>query len=182
MPRDDREQRLDEEVRFHLEMATERNIRLGMSPEEARRRAQLEFGAREHWKDEARDEFRRPFFGDLRKDFGHAIRALRRHPGFALTVILTLMLGIGASTAIFSVFNSVLLRPLPYADLGRLALLWGDMRDCTFSDCRWPMRAGWPSSDATCGRGSSANYPSRRARPGISRNPAPRSRASPRSP
>ena len=83
MPRDDREHRLNEEVRFHLEMATERNIRLGMTPEEARRRAQLEFGAREHWKDEARDEFRRPFWGDLRKDFSHALRALRRQIGRA---------------------------------------------------------------------------------------------------
>jgi len=51
MPRDDREHRLDEEVRFHLEMATERNIRLGMTPEEARRRGQLEFGGRDRWKD-----------------------------------------------------------------------------------------------------------------------------------
>src|SRR5438876_2739823 len=103
MPRDDREHRLDEEVRFHLEMATERNIRLGMTPEEARRRAQLEFGAREHWKEEARNELKRPLWGDLRKDFLTAARSLRRHPGFALTVMLTLALGIGASTAIFSV-------------------------------------------------------------------------------
>jgi putative ABC transport system permease protein len=128
MPHDDRERRLEEEVRFHIDMATERNIRLGMTPEEARRRAQLEFGAREHWKDEARNEFRRPFWADLRKDFGHAIRSLRRHPGFAFTVTLTLGLGIGASTAIFSVVNAVLLRPLPYADAGRLTLIWGDMR------------------------------------------------------
>ena len=62
MPRDDRDRRLDEEVRFHLEMKTERNIRLGMTPEEARRRAQIEFGAREHWKEEARDVFRRPLW------------------------------------------------------------------------------------------------------------------------
>ena len=134
MPLNDREQRLNEEVRFHIDMATERNIRLGMTPEAARRQAQLEFGAREHWKDEARNEFRRPFWGDLRKDFGHALRALRRHPSFALTVSLTLALGIGASTAIFSVVNAVLLRPLPYADAGRLTLIWGDMRARHVSD------------------------------------------------
>ena len=128
MKQDDRERRLEEEVRFHIDMATEKNLRTGMTPEEARRRAQLEFGAREHWKDEARNEFRRPFWADLRKDFGHGIRAIRRHAGFALTVILTLGLGIGASTAIFSVVNAVLLRPLPYADADRLALVWGDMR------------------------------------------------------
>jgi len=134
MPRDDRDERLDEEVRFHLEMKTERNIRLGMTPEEARRRAQLEFGAREQWKEEARDVFRRPLWEDLRKDFGHAFRSLRRHLGFALTVTLTLGLGIGASTAIFSVVNAVLLRPLPYADADRLMLIWGDMRARNVND------------------------------------------------
>jgi putative ABC transport system permease protein len=134
MPRNDRDSRLDEEVRFHIDMATERNIRLGMAPEEARRRAQIEFGAREHWKEEAREVFRRPVWEDLRKDFAQAFRSLRRHLGFALTVTLTLGLGIGASTAIFSVVNAVLLRPLPYADAGRLTLIWGDMRARKVSD------------------------------------------------
>src|SRR5687768_9053365 len=69
-----------------------------------------------------------------RKDFGHAVRSLRRHKGFAFTVILTLALGIGASTAIFSVVNAVLLRPLPYADADRLTLIWGDMRARKVSD------------------------------------------------
>src|SRR5687768_17835057 len=87
MTANDREKRLDEEVRFHIDMATEKYIGQGMSPEEARRRAQLEFGAREHWKDEARYEMKRPFWADLRKDFGHAVRSLRRHKGFAFTVI-----------------------------------------------------------------------------------------------
>jgi putative ABC transport system permease protein len=131
---DDREQRLDAEIRFHIEMATEKNIRMGMNPEEARRRAHLQFGAREHHKDEARNEFRRPFWSDLRKDFRHALRSIRRHKGFAATVSLTLGLGIGASTAIFSVVNAVLLRPLPYRDAGRLTLIWGDMRARHVSD------------------------------------------------
>ena len=134
MQPDDREQRLNDEVRFHIDMATEKNIRMGMSPDEARRRAHLQFGAREHHKDEARNEFRRPFFSDLKKDFRHALRSLRRHKGFAATVALTLGLGIGASTAIFSVVNAVLLRPLPYQDGGRLTLIWGDMRARHVSD------------------------------------------------
>src|SRR5262245_32566106 len=125
---DDREKRLTDEIQFHIDMATEKNMRMGMSADEARRRANVQFGAREHHKDEARDQFRRPFFSDLKKDIRHALRSLRRHKGFAATVTLTLGLGIGASTAIFSVVNAVLLRPLPYADAGRLTLIWGDMR------------------------------------------------------
>ena len=64
----------------------------------------------------------------LRKDLAFAVRSLRNHPAFALTAILTLALGIGASTAIFSVANTVLLRPLPYAKSDRLVLIWGEMR------------------------------------------------------
>jgi putative ABC transport system permease protein len=64
----------------------------------------------------------------LRKDLAFAVRSLRNHPAFALTAILTLALGIGATTAIFSVVNAVLLRPLPYANADRLALVWADMR------------------------------------------------------
>src|SRR5687768_7198156 len=62
------------------------------------------------------------------KEIGFAVRSLRKRPAFALTAIVTLALGIGASTAIFSVVNAVLLRPLPYAQADRLVLVWGDMR------------------------------------------------------
>ena len=131
MARDDRgrrDERLDEEVRFHIEMQTERNIAMGMTPEDARRAANVEFGGRERWKSEARDQYpSRPFEG-LRKDLAFALRSMFQHRGFAATAMLTLALGIGASTAIFSVVNAVLLRPLPYPDADRLALIWGDMR------------------------------------------------------
>ena len=63
----------------------------------------------------------------LLKDVAYAWRTLRSNPAFSLTAIITLALGIGASTAIFSVVNAVLLRPLPYGDAGRLTLIWGDM-------------------------------------------------------
>ena len=131
---DDMDERLDEEVRFHIDMQTERNIRMGMKPEDARRQAHLQFGGRERWKSEARDEYRARWFDGLRKDFVFAARSLRQHRAFALTAILTLALGIGASTAIFSVVNAVLLRPLPYADADRLMLIWGDMRARNVTD------------------------------------------------
>jgi predicted permease len=134
MAHDDMDDRLDEEVRFHIDMQTERNIRMGMKPEEARRQALLKFGGKERWKSEARDEYRARWFDGLRKDFVFATRSLRQHRGFAVTAVMTLALGIGASTAIFSVVNAVLLRPLPYADADRLVLIWGDMRARNVTD------------------------------------------------
>src|SRR5205814_9074186 len=134
MSRDPMDDRLDEEVRFHIDMQTERNIRMGMTPDDARRQANLQFGGREKWKSEARDEYRGHWYVGLRNDFGFAARSLMKHRGFALTATLTLALGIGASTAIFSVVNAVLLRPLPYRDADRLVLIWGDMRARNVTD------------------------------------------------
>src|SRR5206468_2049260 len=64
----------------------------------------------------------------LARDFSYAVRTLRKSPAFALTAVLTIALGIGASTAIFSVMNAVLLKPLPYTDPGRLGIVWGNLR------------------------------------------------------
>ena len=134
MSGDRMDERLDEEVKFHIDMQTEHNIRMGMTPEEARRKANLEFGGREKWKSEAREEYRGHLLDGLRKDVAFALRSLRQQRGFAVTAIMTLALGIGASTAIFSVVNAVLLRPLPYANADRLALIWGDMRARNVND------------------------------------------------
>ena len=134
MSRDHMDERLDEEMAFHVDMQTQRNIALGMTPEEARRQALIAFGGREHWKSETRDQYRARRFEGLGKDVAFAVRSLRRHGAYAITAVITLALGIGASTVIFSVVNSVLLRPLPYADADRLALIWGDLRARNVTD------------------------------------------------
>lgn len=118
-----REQGLDEEVRFHIEQQTEKLIRSGMAPEEARRQALLRFGGVESAKEQARDEFRPALLEDFSRDLRFGVRLLVRSKVFALVTILTLGLGVGAATAVFSVVRGVLLRPLPYPDPDRIVRL-----------------------------------------------------------
>jgi putative ABC transport system permease protein len=122
--RRDREQRLDEEIRFHVDMQTEKNLALGMSPADARAAALRSFGGRDKWAEEARDEYRSRPLEDFGKDVRHAARALRRNPVFSAVVVLTLAIGIGATTAIFSVVDAYLIRPLPFRDGERLVVLF----------------------------------------------------------
>jgi putative ABC transport system permease protein len=115
-----RERELAAEIESHIGMQTEDNLRLGMPPGEARRAAVLKFGGVESAKESVRDQRGLPRLEAFLNDARYAWRGIRRNPGFAAAAIVTMALGIGANTAIFSVVYAVLLKPLPYANADQI--------------------------------------------------------------
>lgn len=119
---------IEEEMTFHLEMETRKNIEAGLSPEEARRKAVVDFGGVERFKEEVREVDGVHWIERVIGDVRYTLRMLRRNPGFTAVALLTLAIGIGASTAIFSVVDGILIRPLPFPESERLVTAWADFR------------------------------------------------------
>ena len=135
--RQENEQELDQEVCSYLDLLTEEKIRIGMTPEEARRAARVELGGVEQVKEQVREVRTGVWIETVLQDLRYGLRVLRNNPGFSALVVLTLALGIGANTAIFSVVYGVLLRPLPYTHGGQLVVVHqrarGQLTDIPFS-------------------------------------------------
>ncbi len=142
--KDRRERELADEMESHLQMHIEDNLRTGMSAAEARRQAMIKLGGVEQTKELYRERRGLPLLETFFQDLRFSFRMLRKNPGFTVVVLLTLALGIGATTAIFSVVYGVLLRPLPYTDSSRIMAVfevnskggWSHLADPNFDDFR----------------------------------------------
>ena len=115
---------LDEELRDHLDREAEKYRQMGASDEDAMRRARMALGGQEQVRQQCRETRGTRHLEDFIQDLKYGVRILKKNPRLTAMIILSLAIGIGANTAIFSVTSTLLLEPLPYADSDRLAILW----------------------------------------------------------
>ncbi|MGH9780608.1 MAG: ADOP family duplicated permease, partial [Candidatus Acidiferrales bacterium] len=138
-----RDREFAEEMESHLQLHIEDNLRSGMTPAEARRQALIKSGGVEQTKETYRDRRGIPFLETLLQDIRFGLRMLRKSPGFTAVAVLTLALGIGANTAIFSVIDAVLLNGLPYPDASRLVILNESLPKMPDTNVSWPDFLDW---------------------------------------
>jgi len=136
------EREMEEELRFHIEHRADELERVGLAHHEAIRQARIEFGSPERFREECREAIAGNFIDILLQDLRFGIRMLRKAPGFTAVVVLTIALGIGATTAIFTVVDATLLHPLPYPDSDQLVRIVDDLegvgaRDVGMSEPEW---------------------------------------------
>jgi putative ABC transport system permease protein len=133
---DDREDSLQRELDDHLELMAQERRDQGESDETARRAARRRLGSLSVIREDVRALSPLAAWSDAIQDFRYGLRLLLRRPGFAAAAALTLAIGVGATTTVFSVIQAVLLRPLPYADADRLAMVWEDVKQPTYTNAR----------------------------------------------
>jgi putative ABC transport system permease protein len=140
-----------DEIDSHLQLHIDDNLRAGMTPDEARRHALIRLGGVAQTRERYRDRHGIPALDALRQDLVSAVRVLRKNPGFAATAILTLALGIGANSAIFSLVNATLLRPLPFRDPDRLVMIFATdgRRGIRFDEATYPDFVDWRNQNRT---------------------------------